>query len=53
VYEDPEATPALGTKLKLFPGHCDPTINMYDWFVGYRGRRVEALWPISARGAIT
>ncbi len=42
----------LGEKLKLIPGHCDPTVNMYDWYVGYRGDRVEALWPIVARGML-
>ncbi len=41
----------LGTKLRLIPGHCDPTVNMYDWFVGVRGGIVETLWPITARGA--
>lgn len=41
---------ALGEKLRLIPGHCDPTVNLYDWFVGYRGDRVETLWPIAARG---
>ncbi|CAH0476989.1 unnamed protein product [Peronospora belbahrii] len=42
--------PALGTKLLLIPGHCDPTVNMYDHLVGYRGNRVECVWPIEARG---
>ncbi|PPR58450.1 MAG: D-threonine aldolase [Alphaproteobacteria bacterium MarineAlpha4_Bin2] len=42
----------LGDKLKLIPGHCDPTVNLYDWYVGYRGDRVEALWPITARGMV-
>ncbi|HZP79790.1 MAG TPA: DSD1 family PLP-dependent enzyme [Pseudolabrys sp.] len=50
--------PALGEKILLVPGHCDPTVNLYDWYVGVRGFgtsevRVEALWPIAARGAIT
>jgi D-serine deaminase-like pyridoxal phosphate-dependent protein len=45
--------PALGEKLLLIPGHCDPTINLYDWYVCVRDGRVEALWPITARGAIT
>ncbi|HEY6334929.1 MAG TPA: DSD1 family PLP-dependent enzyme [Alphaproteobacteria bacterium] len=40
---------AIGDKVKLIPGHCDPTVNLYDWYVGYRGERVEAIWPI-ARG---
>ena len=45
--------PALGEKLLLVPGHCDPTINLYDWYVCVREGRVEALWPITARGAVT
>ena len=44
--------PALGEKLLLVPGHCDPTINLYDWYVCVRRGRVEALWPITARGAV-
>jgi D-serine deaminase-like pyridoxal phosphate-dependent protein len=44
--------PALGEKLRLVPGHCDPTVNLYDWLVCVRGERVEALWPIAARGAL-
>lgn len=44
-------TVELGQKIRLVPGHCDPTVNLYDWLVCYRGDRVEALWPVSARGA--
>jgi len=44
--------PALGEKLLLVPGHCDPTVNLYDWYVCVRAGRVEALWPITARGAV-
>jgi D-serine deaminase-like pyridoxal phosphate-dependent protein len=43
---------ALGDKIKLIPGHCDPTVNLYDHYVCVRGGRVEALWPITARGAV-
>jgi D-serine deaminase-like pyridoxal phosphate-dependent protein len=46
------AAPGLGDKLLLVPGHCDPTVNLYDWYVCVRGGVVEALWPISARGAL-
>ncbi len=42
----------LGDKVKLVPGHCDPTVNLYDWYVAVRGERVEAIWPITARGAL-
>jgi 3-hydroxy-D-aspartate aldolase len=41
----------LGQKIRLIPGHCDPTVNLHDWLVCYREDRVEAIWPISARGA--
>ena len=41
----------LGDKVMLIPGHCDPTVNLHDWYVAVRGGRVESLWPISARGA--
>jgi 3-hydroxy-D-aspartate aldolase len=41
----------LGQKVRLVPGHCDPTVNLYDWLICYRGENVEAIWPISARGA--
>jgi D-serine deaminase-like pyridoxal phosphate-dependent protein len=43
---------SVGDKLKLIPGHCDPTVNLYDWYVCMRNDRVEALWPITARGAV-
>lgn len=46
------AAPGLGDKLMLVPGHCDPTINLYDWYVCVRGGKVEALWAITARGAV-
>ncbi len=46
------AAPALGEKLLLVPGHCDPTVNLYDGYVCVRGGQVEALWPIEARGAV-
>jgi D-serine deaminase-like pyridoxal phosphate-dependent protein len=46
------AAPALGEKLRLVPGHCDPTVDRYDWYVGVRRGRVECLWPVSARGGM-
>ena len=44
--------PKVGEKLRLVPGHCDPTVDRYDWYVGLRRGRVECLWPIAARGAM-
>ena len=45
--------PALGEKLYLVPGHCDPTVNLYDWYVCVRNGMVEDVWAITARGAVT
>ncbi len=42
----------LGDKLRLVPGHCDPTVDRFDWYVGVRGGRVECLWPVAARGGL-
>jgi len=50
VIADPDNRLGLNDKLKLIPGHCDPTCNLHDWYVGIRGGRVECLWPVSARG---
>jgi D-serine deaminase-like pyridoxal phosphate-dependent protein len=44
--------PAIGERVWLVPGHCDPTVNLYDWIVGVRGDRVECVWPVAARGAL-
>ena len=52
VLDDPGDALALGDRLKLVPGHCDPTVNLYDWYVGVRNGRVEALWPVTARGLL-
>ena len=40
----------IGDRVRLIPGHCDPTVNLHDWIVGFRGDRVEALWAVTARG---
>ena len=51
VIADPGNVLRLNDRLRLIPGHCDPTVNVYDWLVGVRNGRVEALWPVTARGA--
>ncbi len=50
VIADPNGVLDINEKLKLVPGHCDPTCNVHDWYVGVRGGKVEKIWPISARG---
>lgn len=50
VIDDPAGVLKVGDKLKLIPGHCDPTCNVHDWYVGVRNGKVESVWPVSARG---
>lgn len=50
VVADPKGVLAINEKLRLVPGHCDPTCNVHDWYVGVRRGKVEVVWPISARG---
>jgi len=50
VVEDPQGVLRVNDKLRLVPGHCDPTCNVHDWYVGVRGGVVESVWPVSARG---
>ena len=41
----------IGQKLRLIPGHCDPTVNLHDWYIGIRNGIVESIWSVEARGA--
>lgn len=50
VVEDPQGVLKVNDKLRLVPGHCDPTCNVHDWYVGVRNGKVETVWPVSARG---
>jgi len=48
--------PLLGDRILLVPGHCDPTVNLHDWYICVRGMgtpeaHVEDVWPVAARGA--
>ena len=52
----PATLPELGDTVWLVPGHCDPTVNLHDFYVGVRGGlingHVERLIRIDARGAL-
>ncbi len=41
---------SAGDKLELIPSHCDTTVNLYDHYVCVRDGKVEAHWPVAARG---
>jgi D-serine deaminase-like pyridoxal phosphate-dependent protein len=40
----------VGDKVEFIPGHCDTTVNLYNFFFGVRNGVVEAVWPIEGRG---
>jgi D-serine deaminase-like pyridoxal phosphate-dependent protein len=42
----------LGSKVELLAPHCDPTVNLHDRYHCVRGGRLEAIWPIDARGSL-
>ena len=50
VVSDPNGVLKINEKLKLVPGHCDPTCNVHDFYIGVRNGKVETVWPVSARG---
>jgi 3-hydroxy-D-aspartate aldolase len=54
VIQLPDGQPlSPGQKVRLVPGHCDPTVNLHDWLVCIRADRVERVWPVAARGAFS
>jgi D-serine deaminase-like pyridoxal phosphate-dependent protein len=49
-YDEANKTYKVGDKLELIVPHCDPVVNEYDVYYGVRNDRVEAVWPVTARG---
>ncbi len=49
--------PSLGSMLWLIPGHCDPTVNLYNVMIGVRGGLlkgvVECIITVNGRGCLT
>ena len=41
---------AIGAALECIVPHCDPTVNLYDYYHCVRGETVVDIWPIEARG---
>jgi 3-hydroxy-D-aspartate aldolase len=42
--------PPVGELVTLVAPHCDPTVNLHDWFHVMRDGRLVDIWPIDARG---
>lgn len=52
VINDPNNLLKLNDKVRLIPGHCDPTCNLHDTLIGVRNGLVETVWPVTARGKL-
>lgn len=44
--------PQIGERVQVLPVHPCPCVNEHDELVAVRQGRVEAVWPVSARGKI-
>jgi D-serine deaminase-like pyridoxal phosphate-dependent protein len=42
----------LGAKVELVTPHCDPTVNMHDFYHCVRGNVLEDIWHVDARGSL-
>ena len=49
---DPNGVLDLKDRIRLIPGHCDPTCNLHDYLIGIRNGLVETVWPVTARGKL-
>jgi 3-hydroxy-D-aspartate aldolase len=42
--------PPLGTIVECVTPHCDPTVNLHDFYHLVRGDTLVDIWPVDARG---
>jgi D-serine deaminase-like pyridoxal phosphate-dependent protein len=42
----------VGDRVALVPSHIDTTVNLHDTLHAHRDGRVEAVWPVAARGMV-
>jgi D-serine deaminase-like pyridoxal phosphate-dependent protein len=40
----------VGDRVAMSPPHCDPTVNLYDFYHVVRDGALIDIWPVSARG---
>lgn len=44
--------PEIGERVQVVPNHACGTTNLHNEVVAHRGGRVEAIWPVAARGLL-
>ena len=42
----------LGTIVECLTPHCDPAVNLHDFYHMVRGDTLVDIWPVDARGAV-
>ena len=49
-----DGTPPLsvGDRVEMIPSHIDPTVNLHNFYYGYRDGVIEAIWPVDMRGNV-
>jgi len=52
VLPDPTARLPVGALVVCLVPHCDPNVNLHDWYDCVRGDRLVGLWPVDARGSL-
>ncbi len=50
VLPDGAEPPAPGSLVVLMAPHCDPTVNLYDFYHCVKDDKLVEIWPIEARG---
>jgi len=48
----PSERPRIGERVEFVVGYSDTTVHLHEEIVGIRRGRVEAIWPIAARGRL-
>jgi D-serine deaminase-like pyridoxal phosphate-dependent protein len=50
----PRKKPSLkvGRKIELIVPHCDPTVNLHNYYHCVRGAKLLSIWPVDARGSL-
>ena len=51
-FGDHNEQPEYGAVIIMIPPHCDPTVNLYDYYHIIQDGQLVDIWPIEARGAI-
>jgi D-serine deaminase-like pyridoxal phosphate-dependent protein len=51
-FEAPSETQRVGDKLEAIVGYTDTTVHLHERIYATLGGRIEAVWPVAARGRI-